>query len=106
MKSLDQLRKILNELELGEARKADLINKYKKADSSLRNEMQEYFGIKATEEEAPNIKHTENNNYNKPDSKAYYGSNARNFDHRARPTPDLHLESDKALDNEYFKNSK
>jgi len=97
MTSLDQLREILNNLNIGSARKADLINKYKKAGPIVKKEMNEYFGIKSAERSESN---------NKPDSKAYYGSNARNIDHKARPTPDLHLESDKTLDNEYFKNSK
>ena len=103
MKTLDQLRKTLDDLNLGTARKADLINKYKEAGSTLRKEMQEYFGIKSNEDAISNNKNTSNN---KPDDKAYYGSNARNLDHRARPTSDLHLEADQALDDEYFKNSK
>ena len=98
MKSLDKLRQILNDLNLSDARKADLVNKYKNASVALRTEMNKFFSIKNTEE-------SPSKNHNKPDSKAYYGSNARNIDHRARPTPDLHLEADKSLENEYFKNS-
>ena len=133
MKSISRLTKRLNQLNLSYARKADLISKYKKADPILTKEMNEYFGIKAApprkkafkkniikkrklvtrprtspqkkNEYKSSSKQKTIHQYSKTNKQTYRGSHASVFDHKARPTPDLHLEADKLLDKEYLKNS-
>ena len=125
MKSLHALSKKLNNLGLSYVRKADLISKYICAGPELTRQMNVYFGIKnpvspvrkkpkaAPMPKKKTIKRKKQTKkikkssgpYSETNKQTYRGSNASLFDHRARPTPDLHLDADKLLDKEYFKNS-
>ncbi len=118
MKSPAKLSKKLNRLNLSYARKADLMAKYINANSQLAREMNNYFGIKdpaprkkiKTKKKAVQKRKIVNKRnsvpqYSKTNKQSYRGSNASVFDHKARPTPDLHLEADNLLDKDYFKNA-
>ena len=115
MKSVETLKQKLNKLNLSEARKADLIVKYIKADAKLTKRMNDYFGIRTVQKrkkaKTKKKPHSNKRSANrepiiqssKTSNQPYRGSHARIFDHRARPEPDLHIEADKQLDKEYFK---
>ena len=114
MKFVEQLTQKLEELNLSDERKNDLISKYMLADQTLEREMNEYFHLRKSpakkKAKASNKKALISKRQN-PKAQyvdrqgSYRGSNACIIDHRARPTTDVHSNSDRELDKEYFKNS-
>jgi hypothetical protein len=112
MKLVKQFSDKLDKLLLSTERKADLLAKYLAADSKAESEMNEYFEIIPPElDKKKKGKSKSNIKRKNPEAKYvaknenYFATKGKSFDSRARPTIDIHIESDETLDKKYFKNS-
>ncbi len=113
MKMVKQFTQKLDSLNISIDRKADLLSKYLNANSNLESKMNEYFEIipplisKKTKRKvvANNKKKIKNPEAKYIINDNYYGSRRKSFDHKARATIDIHLESDASLGKKYFSNS-
>ena len=112
MKLVKQFTIKLDKLDLSTERKEDLLAKYLKANSKTEAEMNEYFEIIPSKLSNKKIvKSKGNKKKSNPEAKYatknenYYATKGKSFDDRARPTIDVHLTSDEALNKKYLKNA-